>query len=113
VVFLLNGGVSGVAVADTAAIHQVSSTIPVGVSPTAVAVDATTDTIYAANRGGAVSVIDGVTGSVSSTIPVGGAPPRPPFTGSDLLPWAIAGILTLLAGAVLLTLAAQRRRRAA
>jgi hypothetical protein len=33
------------------------------------------------------------------------------FTGSDLLPWATTGILTLLAGAVLLALAARRRLR--
>jgi CHASE1-domain containing sensor protein len=34
------------------------------------------------------------------------------YTGSDALPWGLGGILTVLAGAVLLVLAAQRRRRA-
>src|SRR5450759_4322830 len=53
--------------------YQVTSTITVGSQPTAVAVDATTNTVYVANLfGNSVSVIKG--GAVTSTIAVGSLP---------------------------------------
>jgi|HubBroStandDraft_1064217.scaffolds.fasta_scaffold62794_2 YVTN family beta-propeller protein len=54
-----------------AAVH----TIPVGSNPDALAVDASTDTIYVANYSdGTVSVIDGTTQTVTQTITVGSDP---------------------------------------
>ena len=55
--------------------YRVTSTIAVGASPAAVAVDATTNTVYVTNMNdSSVSVIDGVTGAVTSTITVGSHP---------------------------------------
>jgi YVTN family beta-propeller protein len=54
---------------------KVVTTIPVGVRPEALAVDADHDRVYVANtRGGSVSVIDGTTNRVVRTEPVGEAP---------------------------------------
>jgi len=56
--------------------YQVTSTIPVGVRPIGIAVNATTNTVYVTNQSDStVSVIDGATGLVTgSAIPVGSAP---------------------------------------
>src|SRR5258708_1369546 len=55
--------------------NTTSKTIPVGNSPDAVAVNATTNTIYVANsHSNSVSVIDGATNTVTATIAVGTLP---------------------------------------
>src|SRR5665647_1852965 len=52
--------------------YQVTSTITVGARPFGVAVGATTNSVYVANQfGNSVSVINGATGLVTSTITVG------------------------------------------
>ena len=62
--------------------QAVTATIPVGQAPKAVAVDATTDTVYVANtKGGTVTVIDGSDNIVTATIPVGASPAAWPSTG--------------------------------
>jgi YVTN family beta-propeller protein len=59
----------------------VTATIPVGNTPTGIAVNQRTNTVYVTNEiGGTVSVIDGRTDTVTTTIPVGfdwGAPRLP------------------------------------
>ena len=56
-----------------------SSTIPVGSGPRSVAVNPSTNTVYVANAGSnTVSVIDGSTGTVASTISVGSSPRQSP-----------------------------------
>ena len=55
--------------------YEVASTVAVGAIPGGIAINATTNTVYVANRGDdTVSVIDGITGSLISTIGVGNAP---------------------------------------
>jgi YVTN family beta-propeller protein len=55
--------------------QSVTATIPVGQSPKAVAVDATTDMIYVANtKAGTVTVIDGSNNTVTATVTVGASP---------------------------------------
>ena len=55
--------------------YEVASTVAVGAIPGGIAINATTNTVYVANRGDdTVSVIDGITGSLISAIGVGNAP---------------------------------------
>ncbi len=62
-------GTSGTVLAQT-----VVATVPVGDSPTAVDVNATTNRVYVTNSPDAtVSVIDGATNTAVATVPVGGA----------------------------------------
>src|SRR3990172_6483905 len=57
--------------------------IPVGVGPVYVAIDETTNTLYVINQGSNdVTVIDGDTNSVITTIPVGTSPSGAEFVGS-------------------------------
>jgi YVTN family beta-propeller protein len=52
--------------------YQVTSTITVGSQPYGIAVNATTNTVYVTNHyGNSVSVINGATGAVTSTIAAG------------------------------------------
>src|SRR5579863_9249867 len=55
--------------------YSVVATIPVGHDPCALAVNATTNTLYVADYAdNAVSVIDGTTNLITKTIPVGTYP---------------------------------------
>src|SRR3990172_10119030 len=57
--------------------------IPVGVGPVYVAIDEITNTLYVVNQGSNdVTVIDGATNSVITTIPVGTSPSGAEFVGS-------------------------------
>src|SRR5580704_1041818 len=51
---------------------RVSATIPVGGSPTWVAANPNTGSVYVANNDGTLSVISGRTNTVTATIPTGG-----------------------------------------
>jgi YVTN family beta-propeller protein len=63
------------AVAWRAASAEGQVSIDVGSNPDGIAVDAVTHMVYVANKGGdSVSVINGATNTVSSTVPVGTAP---------------------------------------
>ena len=72
--YITNAGSDSVSVIDIDR-NVVVATIPVGVSPQGVAVNATGTRIYAANAGGnSVSVIHGASNSVVATLPVGVEP---------------------------------------
>src|SRR3989304_8156878 len=59
--------------------------IPVGVGPVYVAIDETTNTLYVINQGSNdVTVIDGDTNSVITTIPVGTSPSGAEFVGGSV-----------------------------
>src|SRR3989304_6363939 len=59
--------------------------IPVGVGPVYVAIDETTNTLYVVNQGSNdVTVIDGDTNSVITTIPVGTSPSGAEFVGGSV-----------------------------
>ncbi|MEV4515225.1 putative Ig domain-containing protein [Dactylosporangium sp. NPDC049525] len=67
-------GLTAVPAAAAASPYTVSATIGVGASPIAVGVNPVTDTVYVANQGDTVSVIDADTNAVTATIGVGRTP---------------------------------------
>ena len=74
--YVANNGVGtgSISVID-AATDQVVATVPVGVSPSALAVDMDRQIVYVMNRGSdSVSVLDARTNTVTDTIPVGHRP---------------------------------------
>jgi hypothetical protein len=77
-------------------------------SGTPTAAGSATFTVTATNAAGTTSQVFTVAVAAAATV---AAVPVLASTGFDAVPWVVGGVLVVLAGAVFLILAAQRRRR--